>query len=67
MGDASTMIFNDRLDAAVAGFFMAAVLVILADSAREWLAVAGGRKAARSSEIPFGTQAAEAGAVPAAY
>jgi hypothetical protein len=29
------------------------VTVILADSAREWWAVLSGRKAARSSEVPF--------------
>jgi carbon starvation protein len=47
------MIFNDRLDAAVAAFFMIAVIVILADSAKEWVAVLRGRKAARSTEVPF--------------
>jgi carbon starvation protein len=47
------MIFNDRLDAAVAGFFMLAVIVILADSAKEWVAVLRGRKPARSTEVPF--------------
>ena len=50
---AAPMIFNDRLDAAVAGFFMIAVIVILADSAREWVAVVRGRKPARSTEVPF--------------
>jgi carbon starvation protein len=50
---ARRMIFNDRLDAAVAGFFLLAVVVILADSLREWIAVLGGRKPANSSEIPF--------------
>jgi carbon starvation protein len=50
---ASRMIFNDRLDAAVAGFFMVAVIVILADSAKEWLAVLRGRKPAISTEVPF--------------
>ncbi len=50
---AARMIFNDRLDAAVAGFFMIAVIVILADSAREWVAVVRGRKPARSTEVPF--------------
>jgi carbon starvation protein len=39
--------------AAVAAFFMIAVVVILADSAKEWLAVVRGRKPARSTEIPF--------------
>jgi carbon starvation protein len=50
---AARMIFNDRLDAAVAGFFMVAVIVILADSAREWVAVLRGRKPATSTEVPF--------------
>jgi carbon starvation protein len=59
--DASRMIFNDRLDAAVAGFFMLAVLVILVDSAREWLLVVRGRKPARSTEVPFEPRPAMAG------
>jgi carbon starvation protein len=50
---AARMIFNDRLDAAVAAFFMIAVIVILADSAKEWIAVLRGRKPARSTEVPF--------------
>ena len=50
---ASRMIFNDRLDAVVAAFFMISVVVILADSIREWLAVTSGRKAAISSEDPY--------------
>ena len=58
---ARQMAFNDRLDAAVAGFFMVAVLVILVDSAREWLAVVRGRKPAVSTEIPFEPRAAVAG------
>ncbi len=58
---ARRMIFNDRLDAAVAAFFMVAVLVILADSAREWLLVVRGRKPARSTEVPFDAQPALSG------
>jgi carbon starvation protein len=50
---AARMIFNDRLDAAVAAFFMVAVVVILTDSAKEWVAVLRGNKPARSTEIPF--------------
>jgi len=51
VADAHRMIFNDYLDAAVAGFFMASVIVILADSMREWWAVLGGRKPVTSDEF----------------
>ena len=60
-GDLSRMIANDYLDAAVAAFFMLSVVVILADSAREWWAVISGAKAARSSEVPFEPRAVVAG------
>jgi carbon starvation protein len=53
VSDAHRMIFNDYLDAAVAAFFMVSVVVILADSLREWYAVLGGRKPVISSEVPF--------------
>jgi carbon starvation protein len=51
--DARRMLFNDYLDAAVAAFFMISVVVILADSFREWTAVLGGRKPIVSTEVPF--------------
>ncbi|HEX7019186.1 MAG TPA: carbon starvation CstA family protein [Gemmatimonadaceae bacterium] len=51
--DAQRMIYNDYLDAAVAAFFMLAVVVILADSLREWTAVLRGRKPSVSTEVPF--------------
>jgi carbon starvation protein len=50
---AAKLMFNDRLDAAVAGFFMISVIVVIAASAREWLAVVWGRKVAISTEIPY--------------
>ncbi|MEO8563153.1 MAG: carbon starvation CstA family protein [bacterium] len=59
--DLGRMIANDYLDAAVAGFFLLAVIVILADSIREWLAVLLGRKVARTTEVPFQQRAMVAG------
>ena len=59
--DASRMAFNDYLDAAVAAFFMVSILIILADSIREWSAVLRGRKPAMSSEAPFQPRVAVAG------
>ncbi len=53
VSDAHRMIYNDYLDAAVAAFFMVSVVVILADSIREWIAVLGGRKPLVSTEVPF--------------
>ena len=53
VADARRMIFNDYLDAAVTAFFMVSVVVILADSIREWTSVLRGRKPAVSTEAPF--------------
>jgi carbon starvation protein len=50
---ANRLVFNDYLNTAVAAFFMLSVVVILADSLREWLSVLGGRKPAVSTEVPF--------------
>ncbi len=50
---AHRMIFNDRLDAMVAAFFLLSVVVILSCSINEWLAVTSGRKPAKSSEVPY--------------
>ena len=49
----SQMIFNDRLDAALALFFMAIVLVVIVASAREWWMVLAGRKAPVVNEAPY--------------
>jgi carbon starvation protein len=51
--NAARMIFNDRLDAALALFFMAIVLVVIAASAKEWYLVMAGRKVPRVNEAPF--------------
>ena len=50
--DVARMVFNDRLDAGVALFFMAAVVVLLAASIHEWMKVRQGT-ASPSSEVPF--------------
>lgn len=50
---AQRMIFNDRLDAGIAAFFLISVIVILSASINEWLKVTSGRKVTASSESPF--------------
>jgi len=50
---ASRMIFNDRLDAGLALFFMAIVLVVILASMREWWMVLAGRKAPLVHEAPY--------------
>jgi carbon starvation protein len=51
--NAPRMIFNDRLDAAIALFFMAIVLVVIGASVREWVLVATRKKAPQVKEAPF--------------
>ena len=51
--NASRLIFNDRLDAALALFFMAVVGVIIVASAREWYLIATRQKAPRVNEAPY--------------
>ncbi len=53
IGDARRLIVNDYIDAGVAAFFLVSVIVIIIASAHEWFVVATGRKAARTTEIPF--------------
>ncbi|HEX6616333.1 MAG TPA: carbon starvation CstA family protein [Gemmatimonadales bacterium] len=47
------LIFNDRLDAGVALFFMAATVLVVAASVREWLLVLTRRRPAGVKESPF--------------
>jgi carbon starvation protein len=51
--NAARMIFNDRLDAALALFFMAIVCVVILASAREWYLIAFGKKAPKVNEAPY--------------
>jgi carbon starvation protein len=53
LADARRLILNDRIDAAVAAFFLLSVIVISLASAHEWFSVLSGRKVARSTEVPF--------------
>jgi carbon starvation protein len=53
LATAPRMIFNDRLDAALALFFMAVVLVVILASAREWWMVLAGKKAPEVHEAPY--------------
>jgi carbon starvation protein len=53
IGDARRVIVNDYIDAAVAGFFLISVVVILIASAHEWFVCLTGRKMPRTTEIPF--------------
>jgi len=50
---AKRMVFNDRLDAVVAGFFMVAFVVILIESSRVWMRILSGRSPATSTEVSF--------------
>ncbi len=51
--DAARLVFNDRLDAALALAFMAVVVVVILASAREWWLVLSRRKAPRVNEAPY--------------
>jgi len=53
LATAPRMIFNDRLDAALALFFMAVVLIVILASAREWWMVLAGKKSPVVHEAPY--------------
>ncbi|HLZ00349.1 MAG TPA: carbon starvation CstA family protein, partial [Candidatus Angelobacter sp.] len=56
-------IFNDRLDAAVAGLLVLLVTIIVIEASIQWVSVIAGRREAVCSESPFvPTQYAEEGA-----
>jgi len=51
--NAARLVFNDRLNAVVALFFMAVVAMLVITSAREWWLVLSRRKVAVVHEAPF--------------
>jgi carbon starvation protein len=53
LADTQTLIFNDRLDAAVCGVFLLLVTVIIIDSLWVWYGFLSGTREVRSSETPF--------------
>jgi carbon starvation protein len=53
VAETQTLIFNNRLDAAVCGIFALMVIVIVADSVRVWVGILRGTREARSYETPF--------------
>src|SRR5438270_440841 len=53
VAEARRLIVNDYVDAAVAAFFLLSVIIIIVASGHEWFTVLTGRKAARSTEVPF--------------
>src|SRR5215468_4129319 len=58
--DLARKVFNDRLDAVVAGFLVVLVAVVVIESAMQWISVISGRKEAATREAPFvATQYAE--------
>jgi carbon starvation protein len=50
IAETQTLIFNDRLDAAITALFMGLVIVIVAESAREWFRVLSGGRAVPVAE-----------------
>ena len=52
-GADTRLIFNDRLDAAVAGALVVLVAVVLIESGLEWARVISGRKVCAVKEAPF--------------
>jgi carbon starvation protein len=53
IADAQRMIFNDRLDAAVALAFMAVAVLVMVVSIREWALILSRRKPGTMHEAPF--------------
>ena len=53
VSEARRLLLNDRIDAAVAAFFLISVIVILVASLHEWFTVLSGRKKAVSTEVSY--------------
>jgi carbon starvation protein len=53
VADTRRLIFNNRLDAAVTGFFALLILALLAEAATGWYRLLTGRTTARLTETPY--------------
>jgi carbon starvation protein len=53
VAEMQTLIFNNRLDAAVCGLFLILVTAILADSILLWIGILRGTRDGRVRETPF--------------
>jgi carbon starvation protein len=53
IAETQTVIFNNRLDAAVCGLFLVLVTTILVDSILLWAGILRGTREAKVSETPF--------------
>ncbi len=53
IADTQVLIFNNRLDAAITGMFMAMVVVVLVDSFRVWVGILSGTRQSKLDETPF--------------
>ncbi len=60
--ETQTVIFNERLDAAVCAVFLILVAIIVLDSIRVWVGLLRGNKTVKSSESPFVQSEIEVGA-----
>jgi carbon starvation protein len=53
LAETQILIFNNRLDAAVTGFFALLILALLVEAALEWYRILTGRRAAHLTESPY--------------
>ena len=53
LAETRRVIFNNRLDAGVTGFFAVLILLLLAEAATEWYLILSGRRPATVRETPY--------------
>jgi carbon starvation protein len=53
LAETRRVIFNNRLDAGVTGFFAVLILLLLAEATTEWYLILSGRRPATVSETPY--------------